>query len=255
MVYQSNRHCAPCATLSFTALDWDSRFFQLNVYQLNVSLTQSPAEAIMPSCDLRSLIPADCDAFWAKIPATDRRLTAQLERSGAHLREVEINLCADGHACPADIPPGIRIEQVANPGDKALDFARCFTFDRFHTDPEIPTEKADALWQQYLLTYSDSAARIGLSAVCNGRVAGFLGMGLHDELPHNTLDVIAVLPDFRGHGVGTALMRKAITLSAQKPLHVSTQHHNAAAINAYIRGGFTRYLSPRTVYHWWRHAV
>ncbi|MFC5288203.1 GNAT family N-acetyltransferase [Actinokineospora guangxiensis] len=53
--------------------------------------------------------------------------------------------------------------------------------------------------------------RVAAVAVVEGRIAGFVGYLLQKDERHGEIDIIAVLPEARRHGVGKALLDHALT--------------------------------------------
>jgi ribosomal protein S18 acetylase RimI-like enzyme len=104
---------------------------------------------------------------------------------------------------------------------------------------EVPFDR-DALRKRMLVTIEDDA-RLMLVARAGGRVVGQLA--LMPGWP-GVLDVgMCVAAEWRGRGVGSALMDSAIDWARTTDCHKLQLHvypHNAAAIALYERHGFER---------------
>lgn len=78
-----------------------------------------------------------------------------------------------------------------------------------------------------------------LVALVEGAVAGYLGM--HHVLDQGDIDNVAVLPEYRGQGVGQALLREVILQSSRLGLSflmLEVRPGNAAAVGLYRSFGF-----------------
>jgi ribosomal protein S18 acetylase RimI-like enzyme len=81
-------------------------------------------------------------------------------------------------------------------------------------------------------------------AVVGAEVAGFVSVAFHDSPARGDIDMVAVDPGYQGHGLGTALVRFAVSriAAAGVPLaEVGTggDPGHAAARRVYEKAGFT----------------
>lgn len=239
--------------LALDWLDWDSRFFGLPCYRLIADGCRVPDAAIGPGALKRVAMDFPRSAVWAKVPPqAPPALIAALQVLGGAFIETELTLGHDGKTVDAAAVEGVRIFETDNlerPG--FLELGRVFSQTRFHTDPRIGNERADALWIEYLTHFRLSPERRAFVAEADGRITGAVLASA--GRPFNTLDIVAVAPALAGRGVGRALIKEASSWSfaTGRGCTVATQHRNTAAIAFYQRNGFIRLVSAVPVFHLW----
>ncbi len=157
------------------------------------------------------------------------------EDAGFRLVEASVRLEGAPHPAGArDAQSGAQL-RPAQAGDRAQVEAiagHCFRGSRFHADPLIPRELADALKARWAGNFFTGQRGDAMTvAQAEGRVAGFL-LALHrpDVM---VIDLVAVDPEFRGRGLGAALVRAAHAQSGLPGLAVGTQAANAPALALY----------------------
>ena len=103
--------------------------------------------------------------------------------------------------------------------------------DGIATEPPVDVELRAATWR----------LEGGLVAVVEGEIVGSIHV---DVSPHGFGEIgMAVLREWRGRGVGSALLAAAIEWARQQGLHklsLSVFPHNAAAIALYRKFGFVQ---------------
>jgi GNAT superfamily N-acetyltransferase len=116
-----------------------------------------------------------------------------------------------------------------------------WSLDEWNRD--FPADTID--W--YLELYDEAESAVGLpivlAAFVNGEVAGTASVIADDELPDATepgpwLAAVFVAPEFRGHGVGTALAVEAIK-RARALGHTDVYLYTRSRMTMYQRLGFT----------------
>jgi homoserine kinase type II len=110
----------------------------------------------------------------------------------------------------------------------------------------------DDVWTSKPAAGADVDAVVELVAVDEGRVVGILDAAVRGELA--TIENVCVLPEYRGAGLGTALLREACARLAGSGARVldAWTREDAAAIAWYGRCGFveeTTYLHVYTEYN------
>jgi RimJ/RimL family protein N-acetyltransferase len=117
---------------------------------------------------------------------------------------------------------------------------------------EFPeTEELERAWVQEHL---DHPGKVNLLAEAAGTIIGNLGFesGPHRRIAHQGVLGIAVMKDWRGQGVGTALLESLVQWAADNPLieriSLDVFATNDVAIRLYKRLGFVEAgLKPREI--------
>ena len=123
-----------------------------------------------------------------------------------------------------------------------------FVYDRFHNDPCVPNDQADALHADWVENGVLGKTGCGvLVARSQGRVAGFFLLTEDNSLkPHlgfsvGTLVLIAVSPHFRRRGIAKSLSLASAAYLKHRGhsyAEVGTQMANTPASNVYLSSGF-----------------
>lgn len=148
-----------------------------------------------------------------------------------------------------EMPEGIRFSSE-NDAEACAEIAgRCFSFDRYHADPELDNEAADEskrAWARNNLTGRGDA---GFIAEFRGEIIGF-NLCLRGE-DWALIDLIAVAPEAQGLGLGKALVEAAVRHYAGlvPVLRVGTQTTNEASMAIYAANGFTK-TAEMVTFHW-----
>ncbi|MDF1749719.1 MAG: GNAT family N-acetyltransferase [Alphaproteobacteria bacterium] len=148
------------------------------------------------------------------------------------------------------LPPGIGIAQVAD-ADMIADLAaEAFRSDRWHTDPEIPNDRADAYKAAW--AHNNIMGRAGVTLITltgAGEVTGFNSMLFRDDAL--IIDLIAVAPSHQGQGLAGRLINaaKADGAGRFKTLSAGTQASNAASLRLYDRHDMKESMRADT-WHW-----
>ncbi|MCK4304161.1 MAG: GNAT family N-acetyltransferase [Candidatus Eisenbacteria sp.] len=141
---------------------------------------------------------------------------------------------------PARVEDQQRVGQIAGAN---------FAFSRFHLDPAISNQTADAIkaaWAENF--WSGQRGDAMLVAEVDNQVAGFLQL-LVREPEVVVIDLIAVDKTFRNQGVATGLIAEAERLYSRCELiRVGTQIANLPSIRCYENTGF-RLRSSAYLFH------
>jgi len=164
--------------------------------------------------------------------------------------EILVTLEAPLSSGSADLPPMIRIATHED-AEAVSDIARCaFHTDRWHRDPMIPDDRADAYKAAWAgNNVQGRAAAVLLATDDAGRVLGFNALLIRGDVL--VVDLIAVSPGHQGRGIGRALMAGAFAHGAGRArvLQVGTQAENHASLRLYERLGMQR-IGTATTWHW-----
>jgi ribosomal protein S18 acetylase RimI-like enzyme len=147
------------------------------------------------------------------------------------------------------LPDGVRLAN-SNDAEACADIAgRCFSFDRYHVDPEIDNAAADESKRAWARNNLMGRGDAGFLAEFRGEVVAF-NLCLRDA-DWALIDLIAVAPEAQGLGLGKTLVKAAIHHYAGivPVLRVGTQTTNEASKSIYSANGFTR-SSEMVTFHW-----
>jgi ribosomal protein S18 acetylase RimI-like enzyme len=179
----------------------------------------------------------------AKVGTADVATAAALQDAG--FRVVDVNVTLSRRAGVAEAP-----QDVGDAGetdrDAVLEIAgRHYDVSRFHRDAAIPRSVANAIKRDWAAAYLDGQRGERLLVVRrDDRAVGFLAV-LAPSAAVRVIDLVAVHPDARGSGAGSALVN-ALLASGDGRVDVGTQIANTGALRFYERLGFvvgeTRYV-------------
>ncbi|MEA2494981.1 MAG: hypothetical protein QOJ29_2892 [Thermoleophilaceae bacterium] len=184
-------------------------------------------------------------SYQAKVPAGDVELLRALEDAG--MRVVSLTLVLSrlpaGEVAPS--PANVVVRQgTADDRDAVAAIAeRGFEATRFHLDPDVPRDTARGIAVEWARNYAiGQRGEQLLVAERDGELVGFLGVNALDEdgLRLRDIDLVAVAPELRSAGVGTALVERFLVESDGRcdRVRVGTQASNERAIALYERLGF-----------------
>lgn len=123
----------------------------------------------------------------------------------------------------------------------------CLRGSRFHRDPHIKPEVADALKGAWADNFFSGKRGDGMVVVdSRGRVAGFLLYLLKDA--EMIIDLVAVAEEHRGIGLGVSLLVEAARQTGAERIITGTQLANVAAVGFYENMGF-RLVAANHTFH------
>lgn len=182
---------------------------------------------------------------WARFPVKQTGAVNGLIRLGFGLVDVSVTLETTAQNLLARLPQtpkdGVEV-RPAGPLDETALVAigrAAFTHSRFHADPGIPAQTANAIYADWTANFFKGKRGDGmLVALAQGKPAGFLQYLLNPEAGLAVIDSIAVAQGHRSLGLGTALVRMLAEGCGQPAVRVGTQAANGAALAFYQRAGF-----------------
>jgi len=121
-----------------------------------------------------------------------------------------------------------------------------FSLSRFHSDLNISNKKADKLWIEYLKNFIPTNNKFLYVAKLKDDIIGVVLVNINKEIAN--LFYIAVLDNYRGHGVGHMLIRRIKKDLKEFDIMVGTQIKNIKALNFYIKNGFV-ITNTNSVFH------
>lgn len=239
------------AVYYFRFLKWDTAFFGRNCYVLDADNSR-----LLPSAKMRDMIAGKLKNSFVtlKIAAgSDNKLLAFLQTIGFVYIDTEITLKYDGEkAKDLTAIPGVRmLELKKNKGLPYGELGGVFRYSRFHSDTRIPKEKANLLWIDYIKGFRPSKTKRMFIAKCHNEIAGAVLANLSGDGRSASLFFVAVLKRFQGKGIGSSLLRYAAKKFGTAELTVGTQAKNVAALNTYIKNGFSVVKETKIIFHRW----
>ncbi len=237
----------PVALAGWHKLDWDSQV--LGVESGKIALVSANNEYNKARGALKRLIGAcvsDAEGegvrfLSTRLPANDIAALHAAEDVGFRVIEAYLTYARK----PDNLSePDPRVRR-ARPDDEAaaMDIAaRAFRYNRFMADPLIGGDEAISSRREWVQNGFRGRADAVYVAEENGNVVGFLLLRdkADDGRKIGTIDLIAVSPEHSGKGLGTALVRQALTHYHGKAdvVEVGTQAKNIPAVALYESNGF-----------------
>ena len=216
-------------------------------WSVNTAALESPNQL----CDFVDTLRGAGRPFFvqSRVAVLDLQGIRLLQKGGLFL--VDTNVVLEKNMEPDWKPAQDTVVRLADAGDEESVrriAANSFSVDRFHIDPEVGQDVADALQGAWAANYFKGARGdwMGVAEI-SGRVVGFLSLLLAPDLA--TIDLIAVEEAAQGRGAGRALVGFAQQSHPVVPsLRVGTQAANAASIRFYNRCGF-QYQKADYIFH------
>jgi len=213
-------------------------------------------------CDAFRLIPGSCPDdhgplgvgfptlapgfYHVKVSTTNIALVRELQARGFYVVDTNVTFEREPGNLGAPAPAGnvtIRKATVRDTGDVLAIAASCFVYTRFHLDPQVSIETANAIKREWIANYANGKRGEELVlAELDGRVAGFLAI-LRGHAPapgERIIDLIGVAREFQGRGLGKAFVRHFVEASQGRCglVRVGTQVANIPSIRLYEQAGF-----------------
>jgi GNAT superfamily N-acetyltransferase len=158
------------------------------------------------------------------------------------------------------LPDGVRLREAAPEEASQLAALADFQHDRFHADPHVPRERADAL---HFTWVANSVRRTAADVVWVAEDAsgplGFTTASLDRALEASwgirvlVIGLVGTVARARGQGIAPALAAHAVTWAREAGyagVEVGTQLRNVSAARAYEQAGF-RVVSTSLTFRLW----
>jgi len=232
----------------FRYLDWDSNFFKRPCYMFDVDKSHitKPAKIV-------DLIQTKLDGAFVAVKIVssyDCNFVQALQKSGFRYIDTEITL--EFGEKPRVFEHNNTIKIIKQERNEDLPYEKLgsvFSLTRFHSDPYIPSDKADLIWVNYLKNFVINETHHMYVALVQGEVAGVVLVNI--EKKKIMLFYLVAMSSFQNAGVGTKLVQEVVLNSEGSAIQTETQVKNLRALNFYIRNGFTKIYSTCTVMHRW----
>ncbi|MCC6967285.1 MAG: GNAT family N-acetyltransferase [Nitrospira sp.] len=187
---------------------------------------------------------------YAKIATQEVRTSHQLEECGFRIVDTALTLETPRLRHVGTAGPLVRLA-TSNDAPRVVDIARqSFRYSRFHVDPDIPLSLADEIKARWAGNFfSRQRGDYMVVAEHDGRVVGFLQLIAAAEQVL-MIDLVAVLPDFRGLGLAAAMIGFAsMTCGHPRMVRVGTQSANLPSLALYYKLGFQVVSSSHIFHH------
>jgi dTDP-4-amino-4,6-dideoxy-D-galactose acyltransferase len=128
-----------------------------------------------------------------------------------------------------------------------------FGFSRFLNDPYLPVIKAKNIYADIAGNAFGKPGRFFVVINRMDTLAGFLLFSNHTSNLLSRIELLAINPLYKGHGIGHLLisaMEQHVAQDKIKTIKVGTQLNNIDAINFYLSYGF-RLIESNSIYHYW----
>jgi ribosomal protein S18 acetylase RimI-like enzyme len=184
-----------------------------------------------------------------KVDVNDATALRAVQSRGFQLIDTTVRLSTSRAACSGPAPPEIGFADPAMATAVAAVAERAFIYDRFHRDPAIPGERANAVKRNWALNFFAGRRGDWMVVACHdGHPVGFLQL-LRSPADDLVIDLIAVDGAHRGEGLARDMIAFA---SANCPCEgrivVGTQVANVPSVRLYESMGF-RLESAQYVLH------
>jgi len=222
---------------------WLASIFRRPVFKVSFPAAPEIAAPLTRESVFQQAKPA---FYYAKVPTRRVTQVSALTRLGFSVVDVNVTL---ERPASASLPEGQR--RIVTVRDSApaqreaiLAIAEsCFVYSRFHLDPQIPNDVANAIKRAWVDSYctGQRGDRL-LVAEIAGIPVGFLA-GIRANVGEHrarVIDLVGVHRSYQGRGVGLALVEYFIRLSGSDVdvLRVGTQAANVPSISLYEKCGF-----------------
>jgi len=184
--------------------------------------------------------------YYAKLPTDQIEALNGLSSLGYRVVDVSVTFARTPSIHCAPTSKEIVIEDDVTPAhsEAVLDIASsAFAYSRFHLDPQIPNEAANAIKRAWIANYvrRQRGERL-MVALLEGEPVGFLAVlaSTSEDQPCRVIDLVAVDNDYQGRGVGKALVSHFVRryVGECSLLRVGTQIANVPSMRLYEHTGF-----------------
>lgn len=246
----------PDGPIRYAYVPWDSELFGFPFFELKgTDIVLSALEEHLPLW-LRSLPVSRSGLVYTKVPATSVAAGKALARQGFYPVETMLTAYQDlsqFQPVMRQISPSPRLRAATEadlPHITAL-AGSAFREDRFHLDPELPSDKADQRYQRWVENGFRSGDLVfAFEEVATGSLIGFFQARQTDP---GTIDLslAAVDPKYKGTGLGGMMYEAAVLESRERGYRTAETRiavSNVAVLNLFSRLGF-RFRNTVVTFH------
>lgn len=231
-------------------LAWDSDFYGFPVASLEVSPGGAPALA----AELQALRKRGVVLCYCRTAVDDEEASACLRGLQASLVDEKVMFVRAvdaGERRAGALALTSYLGRALTP-ELLLLALQSGEFSRFRTDPRLPAGSFERMYETWMRrSLSGELAQEVLCSTARGVETGVVTLARQGGTA--TIGLLAVAPEVRGQGVGSALLAEAAACCARwgvAELLVATQRTNAAACGLYTKSGFCVKTAER-IYHAW----
>ncbi len=237
-------------------LSWDSEIFGFRCGVLNIPVAVNSISVDELSSLIKATIrKAKVEKFRflaAKIPAEIFTICAGCLRNTGILVDTELTFQKNTFKCSEfHVFPEIVVEKHDTFWDDVFyRIPDVLKHSRFFSDPNIDSALARKLWNTSIYNNCTGRASYSLVGFFRGKPAGLINVFERDGI--SDIFLIAVLPEYQGHGLGKAMMK-----SYESWLHydvveqiVETQVVNYPAQKLYSQMGYNNIRAKHTFHFW-----
>jgi ribosomal protein S18 acetylase RimI-like enzyme len=230
---------------------WDSRVLGLRCARVTRMERLNPdGKELAPSQFYRPMVEAFAKQGWeyviARRPAGEWRRYHLLENIGFRVLDQILGFRRpSGVLTPSrQAQVHVRKAQLSDEAAVADLSAKSFTRSRFHNDPLLTKEQCRRVYHEWGARSVQGQAAQGVwIAEIDHQPVGFITLKIQEEHEgrFGVIDLIGVLPEFCGRGIGQALVTRGLEWCSDQGIPqvvVQTQADNLAAIQLYVGMGF-----------------
>lgn len=196
---------------------------ELQGYQLVYLFADQPMEILDASIDL-----VDIKVIWSKMVQPTEDLQSVNDQSG-------FSICPFQGKVENDL-----LELAFQSGE----------YSRFFRDKRLTNREFEKLYSIWISQAAESGHVF--VAKIQGKLIGLVSYRKIDEIFE--IGLIAVHPDYRGYGIGKALIAKVEQLARDRSIHevrIPTQKENRPAMGFYKSLGY-HIIQEKYIYHYWQ---
>ena len=229
--------------------DWLSEVLDYDVFRVSIARNEIGKSGVGPD-DLESVVAHQRrpgrSFYYAKLPTDQIDAINALASVGYGVVDVSVTFARIPSIHCASTSKEVVIEDDVTPAhsEAVLDIASsAFAYSRFHLDPQIPNEAANAIKRAWIANYvkRHRGERL-MVALLDGEPVGFLAVlaSSSEDQPCRVIDLVAVDNDYQGRGVGKALVSHFVRryVGECSLLRVGTQIANVPSMRLYESTGF-----------------
>ncbi len=237
---------------AFNPDPWLAGIFGFDVYRVSAQEALAPSGATLAPRVRLDLVNLSRRRAFAYVKLDVRNVAALGAFQDVGFRGVDTNVTFEKPLAPSRTPTTARHVRLAVPRDEGA-VARVardsFLFTRFHLDPHIPKDTADAVKEQWVRNFFRGKRGDALIVAENeDELVGF-ALLLDSAADVATVDLIATAGRARRKGLARAMMQFAeVHCAAAQAMRVGTQVANVPSLRLYEGLGY-RIVGAQYVLH------